>query len=79
VIASLKHINVKVARSNLQKTITWTKKSNKERHQWELACVERGLRFWKLKTPMNTRFASKVTMVKEVLEFKKALLLCYGQ
>ncbi len=28
---------------------------------------------------MKTRFASKVIMLEKVLEFKKAILLCYGQ
>ncbi len=28
---------------------------------------------------MKTRFASKVIMFKEVLEFKEAILLCYGR
>jgi hypothetical protein len=44
-----------------------------------MACVKRGLWFWKLKTPMKTRFTSKVIMFEDVLEFKEALLLCYGQ
>jgi hypothetical protein len=79
VIASLKHVSVKVARNNLQKTTTWTKKLGKGKHEWEMACVKRGLRFWKLKTPMKTRFTSKVIIFKEVLEFKEALLLCYGR
>jgi hypothetical protein len=30
-----------------------------------------------LKTPIRTRFASKVIMFKETLEFKQAILLCY--
>jgi hypothetical protein len=28
---------------------------------------------------VKTRFASKVIMFEEILEFKKAILLCYGQ
>jgi hypothetical protein len=41
---SMKHVNVKVAQGNLQKTITWTKKLVKGRKEWEKAYVERGLR-----------------------------------
>ncbi len=50
-IASLKQVNVKVAHGNLQKIITWTKKSGKGRQKWERACVERRLWLQKLKTP----------------------------
>jgi hypothetical protein len=28
---------------------------------------------------MKTRFASKVIMFEKILEFKKAIILCYGQ
>jgi hypothetical protein len=35
-----------------------------------MACVEKGLRLWKLKTLVNTIFASKVIMFEEVLKFK---------
>jgi hypothetical protein len=37
-----------------------------------------GCGFKKLKTQVKTRFASKVIMFEEVLEFKEAILLCYG-
>ncbi len=79
VTTNLKQVNVKVAQGNLQKTITWTKKSKKGRQEWERECVERGLQPQKLKTLVKTRFASKAIMFKEVLEFKGAILLCYGQ
>ncbi len=78
-ITSLKQVNVKVAQGNLQKIITWTKKSGKGRQEWERACVERRLWLQKLKTPVKTRFVSKVIMFEEVLEFKKAIILCYGK
>jgi hypothetical protein len=39
-------------------------------HEWENACVERGLLLWKLKTLMMTKIASKVIMFEKVLEFK---------
>jgi hypothetical protein len=31
------------------------------------------------KTPIKTRFASKVIMFKETLEFRQTILLCYGR
>ncbi len=43
VITSLKQVSVKAAQGNLQKIITWTKKSRKGKQEWERACVERGL------------------------------------
>ncbi len=69
---------MKVAQGILQKTITWTNKSGKGRHEWERTCVEKGLKLKKLKTLVKRRFASKVIMFEETLEFKYAILLCYG-
>jgi hypothetical protein len=70
---------VKDAEATLQKTITWTKKARKGRLEWERACVDSGLRFQKLKTPVKTRFVSKVIMLEESLEFKATILLFYGR
>jgi hypothetical protein len=56
--------------------ITWTKK---KKHECENACVElSGLQHWKLKTLVKTRFASKIIMFEKALDFKKAIVLCYG-
>jgi hypothetical protein len=33
----------------------------------------------KIETPMKTRFVNKVFMFEEVLEFKEAIILCYGR
>jgi len=38
-----------------------------------------GLRFWKLKILVKTRFVNNVIMFKETLEFKVVILLCYGK
>jgi hypothetical protein len=38
---------------------------------WKKTCIESGLPPWKLKTPIKTRFTSKVIVFKECLEFKK--------
>ncbi len=71
-------VNVKEARVNLPKTITWTKKF-KER----VARLGKGLH-WKLEMTLGvenfhqTRFASKIIMFKKTLEFKQVIVLCYG-
>jgi hypothetical protein len=70
---------VKDSQVALQKTITWTNKSRKGKHEWERACMDSGLRPWKLKTLVKTRFVSKVIMFEEILEFKVTTLLCYGK
>ncbi len=66
---SLMQVNAKDAQATLQKSITWTKKFNKGRQEWEKACIECGSLLQKLKTPIKTRFASKVIMFEETLEF----------
>ncbi len=75
VIVGLKSVSVKIAQGNLQKTITWTKKLGKGKHEWQRACVERGLQPWKLKTLMKTMFVNKVIMFEKVLEFMERLLV----
>ncbi len=44
VIVGLKQVDVKATQGNLQKIITWTKKSRKERQEWEKACGFKNLR-----------------------------------
>jgi len=39
------------------------KKIIKGRHEWERACVERGLKLQKLRTLMKTKLVSKVIIV----------------
>ncbi len=46
-------VNAKDAQATLQKSITWTKKSNKGRQEWEKAYIE-WLLLQKLKTPIKT-------------------------
>jgi hypothetical protein len=41
--------------------------------------MDSGLWPHKLKTPIKTRFASKVIMFEETLKFKATILLCYGK
>jgi len=70
---------VKDSQTALQKTITWTKNLRKGRHEWERACMDSGLWPRKLKTPIKTRFTSKVIMFEKTLEFKVAILLSYDK
>jgi hypothetical protein len=58
--------NVKEAQTTLQKVITWTKKLNQGRQEWEATCCEAGLFPQKLKTPIKIKFASKVFFSRNV-------------
>jgi hypothetical protein len=53
VCIKMKEVSLKNAQTALQKTIIWTKKSTKGRHEWDDACAEAGLPTRKLKTPMK--------------------------
>ncbi len=44
VYVGLINVSVKKVQSNLQKTISWTKRSGKKRQEWERACFESGMR-----------------------------------
>jgi len=79
VLVGLILVNVKDAQIGLQKIISRIKKSGKGKQKWEKACIESGMWHQKLKTPVKTKFASKVIMLEETLEFKQAILLCYGK
>ncbi len=57
----------------------WTKKSRKEKHEWEKAQIESKKQHQKLKTHVKTRFVSKVIMFEETLKFKQVIMLCYGR
>jgi hypothetical protein len=71
--------SVKDAQTSLQKVIIWTKKLGKGRQKWEKDCIESGMRHWKLRSLVKTKFASKVIMFEKTLEFKQDMLLCYGK
>jgi hypothetical protein len=43
------------------------------------ACLDASLHHQKLKTPMKTRFANKVILFQETLEYRDAINLCYGK
>ncbi len=68
---------MKNVEASLQKMIAWTKKQRN--HECGNACVElNGLQHWKLNFLVKTRFASKMIMFEKALDFKKAIVLCYG-
>lgn len=69
VCMKMKEVSLKDAQAALQKTITWTKKSTKGKHEWDAACIEAGLPIRRLKTPVKTRFASKVVLFQETLRY----------
>ena len=66
VYLKMKEVSLIDAQTILQKTITWTKKSTKGRQEWDTACVKASLPTRRLKTPMKTRFASKVVLFKRL-------------
>ncbi len=69
-------MNVKNVQIFLQKTITWTKKYEKGKQEWEKTCIEVGC--IELKTFIKTKFVSKVITFEKTLEFKHAIVTCYG-
>jgi hypothetical protein len=69
VCMKMKEVSLKDTQAALQKTITWTKKSTKGKHEWDAACIEAGLPIRRLKTPVKTRFASKVVLFQETLRY----------
>ncbi len=71
VINDLKHVSVKATQGSVQEMFTWTKSLGKGRQKWEKACVENGLWLHKLQTPKKMRFARKLIMFDETLQFKK--------
>jgi hypothetical protein len=63
----------------LQKIIIWTKKNGKGLQEW--AKTYKNVILWpqKLKTLMSTKFASKVILFEQCLEFKDTINLYYSQ
>ena len=76
---NLTPISVKATQSTIQACITWPKKSGKGRQEWAKACMDSSFRPQKLNTPVKTRFASKVLMFQQALQFRSAMSLCYNR
>jgi hypothetical protein len=51
------------------------KKSSKRRQKWGKTLIKSGMQDQKLKTFIKTRFAIKVMLFEEALEFKQTILL----
>jgi hypothetical protein len=79
VFKGLLQVNMKIAQTTLQKIITWIKKFDKNRQEWGKACIECGLSPRKIKILIKTRFASKIIMFEKTMEFKQAIITCYGR
>jgi hypothetical protein len=77
VFIGFKEVSLKAIRSTLQNTITWIKKFSKRCNKWHRACLDDGLAHQKLKTLVKIRFASKVILFQETLEYYNAINLCY--
>jgi hypothetical protein len=69
VYVGFREVSLKAIQSTLQKTITWIKKFGKGRSEWQRACLDARVSHQKLKTPMKTRFISKVILFQETLEY----------
>jgi hypothetical protein len=52
---------------------------DKKIHEREKVCIECGMPLQKLKTLVKTKFASKLIMFEDVLEFKQSIITCYGR
>ncbi len=59
--------------------ITWIKKFNKRHSERHRACLDVGISHQKLKIVVNTRFARKIILFQETLEYHDAINLCYGR
>ncbi len=53
VFKGLKYVPIKIAQYDLQKCITWTKKSNKGKYEWNKPCVYSNLPKRKLNIPIK--------------------------
>ncbi len=75
----MKEVSIKDVQFSLQKIITWTQKSGKGLQEWVKTCKDVVLWPQKLKTLVKTKFASKVILFKQCLEFKDTINLYYSQ
>jgi hypothetical protein len=64
VCKNLKHISIKSTQFNLQKCITWPKKSRKGRHECTKTCINYRIRLKKQNTPIKTRYFLRSLLFK---------------
>jgi hypothetical protein len=58
----MKEMSLVEVQNILQKNIMCRKEFEKNMQEWEMICKEVGLRSWKLKTLIKTKFVSKVIL-----------------
>ena len=74
----MKEVSLKDAQKSLQSCITWTKSLERDVKSGTEPASTRGyLATRKLKTPVKTRFASKVVLFQETQEYADAISICY--
>ncbi len=72
-------VSLKATQFALQKIIMQTKNFSKGHNEWKWACIDARFNHQKQKTLVKTRFASKVILFQETLEYRNAINLCYGK
>ncbi len=74
----MKEASLKDTQQAMQKIITQITKFGKGWQEWDKACIEvNTLATRKLKTPMKTRFASRVVLFQETLQYANVINICY--
>ncbi|KAG0556897.1 hypothetical protein KC19_11G087000 [Ceratodon purpureus] len=72
VCSRMREVSIDTAIATLKKTISWTTTSENRKQDWLKACVDAGLHPRKLRTPIKGRFASKVILFQEALDYQHA-------
>jgi hypothetical protein len=54
-------------------------KFGKGHNEWQKACVNARISHQKSKTPMKTKFASKVIIFQKTMEYQDAINLSHGR
>ncbi len=71
-------VNLKGVQTSLQNTIIWTKTPWKRKQEWKDSCIIVSLAIKMLKTPVKTKFASRVILFQETIAYQDAIFICYG-
>ncbi len=69
---------MKDAQFTLQKTITWTKKSNKREARMGSSLPKNKFASKKVENLCETKFVSKVVFYQETLEYADTITMCYS-
>jgi hypothetical protein len=60
---NLKYVFIKSTQTNLQKCITWPKKSRKGKHEWNKACAKTGFQPKKLNTQIRKKVIFSISLL----------------